>query len=393
MDSRTQNTVLIVDDNPNNLKVLGTILSKNGFKLTIAQNGKDAIHSSQKRTLDIILLDILMPEMDGFEVCQHLKTNEKTKDIPIIFLSALTQSEDKVKAFKAGGLDYITKPFFEEEVIARVNIHVENNQLLKALSHSNRQLEKKQSLLDDDLKAAAEIQKCLLPKKNLSIKGIDIDWQFNPCSMIGGDIFNIVPLDNTTIAFYIIDVSGHGVPSAMVTVSVSQMLQENSGLIKNSNNEIVSPEKVLQALDDAYPIQRFDKYFTIFYGIMDVSTGKLTYSSAAHPPPIRICSTQKIDTLDKGGTIIGLGGMIPFEKGEIVLNKNDQIIFYTDGVTECRNDSSEFYGDQRLMRLVKSTTNMPVKETIQIIYDDLMHFSENTQPRDDISILGIKKLN
>jgi len=391
MNKRTQHTVMIVDDNPANLKLLGVILQNKGFKLTVAQNGKDAIQSARTRKPDIILLDILMPEMDGFEVCQHLKVNEETRDIPIIFLSALTYTEHKVKAFQKGGLDYITKPFVEEEVLARVNTHLENNQLLKALSHSNRQLEQKQSLLDEDLQAAAEIQKCLLPKKNLLVKGLDIYWQFNPSSMIGGDIFNIVQLDDNIIALYIIDVSGHGVPSAMVTVSVSQMLQENSGLIKNGKNEILSPEKVLQALDEAYPLHRFDKYFTIFYGIMDLTTGKLSYSSAAHPPPIQICSSQKIEILDKGGTIIGLGGMIPFEKGETILKKNDQIIFYTDGLTESRNDSGEYYGDQRLIRLVKNTTNMSIKETIQVIYDDLMQFSEHTKPRDDISILGIKK--
>lgn len=118
-------SVLIIDDNPHNLQVVGTILREAGYKTAVAQSAQQAIDFIDRKTPDLILLDIVMPEMDGFELCAELKTIDRTRDIPVIFLTALTEKDAILSAFSAGGVDYITKPFIEEEVLARVNVHVQ----------------------------------------------------------------------------------------------------------------------------------------------------------------------------------------------------------------------------------------------------------------------------
>jgi len=116
--------VLIVDDVPKNIQLLGNILNNEGYDIIIAENGKEALERISDVLPDIILLDIMMPEMDGYETCKILKENDRTRDIPVIFLTAKTEMEDIVKGFNAGSVDYVTKPFNSTELMARVKTHI-----------------------------------------------------------------------------------------------------------------------------------------------------------------------------------------------------------------------------------------------------------------------------
>lgn len=128
-----QGDILIVDDTPQNLRLLSQMLTKQGYQIRAALNGPRALAAVQATPPDLILLDIMMPEMDGYEVCKRLKADEHTCNIPILFISALNETEDKVKGFAAGALDYITKPFQLEEVLARVETHLELNRLQREI--------------------------------------------------------------------------------------------------------------------------------------------------------------------------------------------------------------------------------------------------------------------
>ena len=140
--------ILVVDDTPDNLRLLTDMLSERNYKVQMANNGAQALATSQKEPPDLILLDIMMPEMDGFEVCHHLKADERTQDIPVIFISGLDQVLDKMTAFSIGGVDYITKPFHMEEVLARVHAHLSLQDLQRQLQAQNEQLRQQNAELD-----------------------------------------------------------------------------------------------------------------------------------------------------------------------------------------------------------------------------------------------------
>ncbi|MBF0119555.1 MAG: diguanylate cyclase [Desulfobacterales bacterium] len=127
--------ILIIDDNPKNLQVLGNIVKENGYKIAVAKNGKEAIDFTKKKKPDLILLDIMMPQMDGFETCNIIKADETTKNIPVIFITALSDSQSKVKAFELGGVDYIVKPFMREEVTARIRVHLQLRKAIQRLEN------------------------------------------------------------------------------------------------------------------------------------------------------------------------------------------------------------------------------------------------------------------
>ncbi len=387
--------VLIVDDSGANRLLLGSILKKSGYDITEAVDGQQALERAFDAPPDLILLDIMMPGMDGYEVCAILKKDGRTEDIPIIFLSAKSETADKIKGLEMGGADYVTKPFDKGEVLARVRSQLKIRSLNQRIIQNNKELLEKQRRLEEDLKAAAGIQKSLLPAKVPSIQNVSVVWRFQPCDLIGGDIFNVCRLDQDSMGIYMIDVSGHGVPASLVTVSVSQMLHPESGYLKrirsdSSGVEIVSPAEVLVALDREYPLERFDKFFTIVYMVLDTHRELLRYCSAAHPPPVLLRTGGGLELLDKAGTIIGLGGVVPFEEEEIRLAAGDKLILYTDGVLECQNEQGDFYGESRFHSLLQELRDHSVDQILDGVLDSLRAFAGGLSFQDDVSLLGVE---
>ena len=262
MTDNHSSEVLIVDDNLRNLQVMGTILRDRGYRIALAKSGKEGIRMAQKTHPDLILLDIMMPEMDGFETCEKLKSNAHTQDIPVIFLSSKTETEDIVKGFEKGAVDYITKPAVKEEVVARVHTHLQIGLLNRQLIQSNLELKKKQNKLEEGLQSASVILRNLLPSRK-DFPGFQIAWIYQPAETLGGDFFDLIPLGDGKYAFYILDVSGHGVPSSLMAVSVSQVLQPPSGVIVGDEGKkaqtIVSPDTVLSSLNRLFSFNRFLK--------------------------------------------------------------------------------------------------------------------------------------
>jgi sigma-B regulation protein RsbU (phosphoserine phosphatase) len=276
-----------------------------------------------------------------------------------------------------------------------------NNQLLqdlvfkysvaeKKLKQLNQELLDKQKRLDEDLVAAAEIQKSLLPQKIDSAENLEVAWEFEPCEHMGGDIFNMFQLDDDHWGIYMLDVSGHGVQAAMVTVSVSQFLQPNSGHLlsrksgkSGTTSELRAPADVLVALDTEFPFERFNNFFTITYLIINTKTGEL--------------SNGTLELLQKGGPAIGIGDFHllsdkenRFEEERPQLNPGDKLFVYTDGIIEYENLDGEFYGTDRFYEALKSIQGESVTEIVEKSIKSLMDFGNNAKPQDDITLLGLE---
>lgn len=260
----------------------------------------------------------------------------------------------------------------------------------------NEKLTEKQQKLDEDLRIAAGIQRTLLPARLPTLDNLEFSWKFVPCELIGGDIFNVFALDKDHIGIYMIDVSGHGVPAALVTVSVSQMLQPNSEYVRKTNGsasdslEITPPKDILDILENEYPIERFDMFFSIIYAVIDLHKGTIAYSRGGHPPGIILHLDGSIDLLEKGGPVIGLGALVPFEEGYMDLHKGDKVIFYTDGITEYEDTSGALYGKDRLHALLKEMSREPIAVILDEVMKSIAGFGGPAIPQDDVSLLGME---
>lgn len=379
--------ILVINDEDSIRELTQSVLEGKGYEFYEASNGFAGIEQAHQNIPDLILLDIMMPEMDGYETCRKLKASAITKDIPVLFFSSLTSSKDKIKGLELGAVDFINNATDQGELIARVQTHLHIQSLTRSLRESNAQLTRKQKNLDDDLHAAAVIQRSFLPAANFSIPGLQQAFLWLPANLLGGDIFNTIQCGHGKVIFYMIDVSGHDVPSALVTVSVSQYLNQQNA----SSDPLLSPQQIMQNLDKEYPLERFNRYFTIFYIVFDISTGTLSYSCGGHPPAIILSKNKNIKLLEKGGTIIGFSHSLPFEQGTETLDPGDKVILYTDGVVEMKNPNNELYGTERLYELLEKIKNKPVSEIVNSIKTALEIFGQGVAVEDDISIMCFER--
>lgn len=251
------------------------------------------------------------------------------------------------------------------------------------------ELQKKQKLIDRDLESAAAIQKSLLPDKSPAIDKIQVAWKFEPCEQIGGDIFNIHHMDERNVGLYMLDVCGHGVPAALISVTVSQFLNSSGGLLGN-NCELLSPEIVLNKLDHSFPFERFDSFFSIIYMTIDVKDGWLDYSSAGHPSPIIIRSDGTLECLNQRGPIIGFGSEALYSQSSSQLQRDDRVILYTDGLVESRNPAGDYFGQARLYDVLKNHRNEPIQAMVDAVYAKIKDFRQLAAPDDDISLMAVE---
>ena len=391
-------SILIVDDTSANLQVLTGMLKDRGYKVRPVPSGKLALLAARREPPDLILLDINMPEMNGFEVCAELKSDHILKGIPVIFISALTESLDKVKAFASGGVDYITKPFQLEELHARVETHLKLRGLQVELENANTRLAKANERMSRDLKAAAKIQQAFLPRNVPRVPDLEFAWAYRPCDELAGDGLNVIPLVDGNVGLYVLDVSGHGVVSSLLSVTISRLLSppsEPSSILiyykgVSSRIAITPPSQVAAHLNRLFPFDvETNQFTTMVYGILNSKTGEFRYVSAGHPGPVHLPSGEKPVMLKSQGFPIGLSDD-PYEEFSIRLAAGDRLYLYSDGVTEIMSRTRELYGNQRLLAAIELARSVPLQESVTAILRQIAEFQEPIKPQDDISILAVE---
>jgi len=319
-------TILVVDDTPANLQLMSGLLQED-YKVKAATNGEKALKIAfTDPQPDLILLDIMMPEIDGYEVCKRLKADEKTNQIPIIFLTAKAETQDEALGLSLGAVDYITKPVSPPIAMARIKTHIELYRQKKALIESQR-------LLAEEINEAAIYIRSLLPPP---LEGkVNTSWQHIPCSSLGGDAFGYHWIDEDHLGIYLVDVCGHGVGAAILCISAINAIRSQS----LTDTDFKSPASVLKGLNDAFPMEeQNNKYFTIWYGVYNKKNHELIFSSAGHPHAILFSgndiNNKKLQTLTSGGLAIGMMPGIEFKETTVPLSNRNKLYVFSDGVYE-----------------------------------------------------------
>ena len=248
---------------------------------------------------------------------------------------------------------------------------------------------------EEDLRSAAQIQQSLLPKKLPSLPHFNVSCHFHPFEKIGGDLFSLRQVDEETLMLFLLDVSGHGISSAMVSISVHQSLSLHTGQIvkriidKPPYYRLLPPDEVMSELANEYPFERFEMFFTIVYMLINIHTGETTYCSAGHPPPILQRKTGEIQRLSTGGGLVGIPATGPFEQSEITLKQGDRLFLFSDGLIDHTDAADECFGEERLIQNLTRTGDTLQQSCLTGI--DAMHnFRGKLPPQDDVSLLGLE---
>lgn len=408
--------VLIVDDNPTNLQLLSRILQDHGYRVRAVTSGARALASVQMLPPELILLDIRMPGLDGYEVCRRLKADPATEDIPVLFISALDEVSDKLQAFEAGGVDYITKPFQLAEVIARIETHLSLRRLQAHLQETNRRMEY-------ELELAARVQFSFLPARLPALPGWQLSASLLPVKVVSGDFFDVVPLPlaGNAVALVIADVADKGVGAALFMAMTCALLrayllwqpptddsagnpappgsiaapyaayEDGSGHPERVDHP-ARPGEVLRAVNRRLvEYTSGGQFVTLFLGILEPESGVLTYASAGHDPPLWVCHSPEggAHLLRNSGPPLGVVEDGGWANMRIQLSSEDALILYTDGITEAENERDGFFGPERLVELVCRAPRNSAEQLRDTIVETVHDFTAGVPPRDDIAVMVV----
>lgn len=324
--------ILVIDDDPTIRLVLTKALQKQGYNVTVAKNGQEGIEQAQQLRPALIICDWMMPQMDGLEVCRWVKKNPELSTTFFILLTARGEIEDRIIGLDTGADEFLPKPIEINELNARVRAGLRIYQL-------NQDLRLSKQILEADLADAADYVSSLLPPP-LKNEKVTIDARFIPSKQLGGDCYDYNWLDSEHLAIYLLDVAGHGVGPALLSVSVLNVLRSRS----LPNTDFSQPNQVLNALNQYFQInnnqrqQYVDKYFTIWYGVYNIINRQLVYASAGHPPAVLISGktpnniqAQKLKT---PGLPIGMFAEAEYVSASSQIEVSSTLYIFSDGVYE-----------------------------------------------------------
>lgn len=453
-------SLLVVEDSRIQAKILSNKLAEAGYEVRTAENGRVGLEMIRERRPILVISDIEMPEMTGYELCEAVKRDAQLRTIPFILLSTLSDAQDIIKGLHCGADNYVTKPYDPEFLISRVaslldtpltdeadeqqlevtlggtkytvkagrqqalnllistfeNAVEKNSELLRVneeltraqeqmkrwnedLETLNERLEVANARMTHDLEAAARVQQSLLPSAEPDATHARFAWQYIPCDELAGDFLNFFALDETHIAAFVVDVSGHGVASSLLSVTVGRIMTpqvSTSSLLVQRNGEtgeirIVPPAEVACELNRRFPMEdQNGLYFTMAYGILDTDSLEFRYVVAGHVPLVYLPNGATPQVLDANGLPIGFLDDAEYDEYTLQLNAGDRLCIYSDGVPEAMDADLKEFGERQMLEVLELGAAQPLPSSISLLRQAVERWSAKNGPKDDVSILGME---
>jgi sigma-B regulation protein RsbU (phosphoserine phosphatase) len=367
--------VLVVDDVKANVDMLVEAL-RGDYKISVALSGDAALRTVEKSPPDLLLLDIVMPGVDGYEVCRRLRADPATRELPIMFLSSLEDVQDKARGFELGANDYLTKPFEILEVKARVR------SLLKAKAYADAVREAQER----DLAIAREIQLGLLPS-DLATRakgtGLDVHAVIEPARHVGGDLFEVLRISDDRLVVAVGDVCGKGITAALfMAVAVT--------LLRTLARQMETPDEILRRLNDELAAQNPRAMF-VTMTCLDVRGGRVTCANAGHDTTLLVGSSPPRSVFPSTGTVLGLFPGQPYVSQSLDLAPGDTLVLYTDGVTDAADPGQGLFGEERVRACFAEGSGATATDSVERLLGQVRAFAAGAAQSDDITILALRR--
>lgn len=381
-------SVLLVDDQPMVAEGIRRMLAQeSNVVFHYCQDPVQAIKMAENVHPTVILQDLVMPEIDGLLLVRYFRANISTRAVPLIVLSAEEDAKVKAEAFALGVNDYMVKLPDKAELVARIRYHSRAYTRLLQRDEAYRRLEESQDALKRDLADAAEYVKSILPTA-IDDDRIQTVWKFIPSAALGGDSFGYHWLDDTHLAIYLLDVCGHGVGAALLSISIANLLRTQT--LPETN--FFQPEKVLASLNERFQMEeQRNMFFTMWYGVYDSSRRTIVYSSAGHPPAILIsgATASKAETLRlrTQGLVVGAFRRTVYESAEVAVGPFNRLFLFSDGLYEVFSKDGTILDLENVIKTLE-------KPTPELNLEPVLDYARSVNGPgafpDDVSILGIR---
>ena len=378
------NRVLVVDDNAVNRDVLSRWLERAGQAVSAAADGALALAMLEREPYDLVALDIVMPEMDGYETLRRIRADSRWDDVPVLMISSLDEMASVIRCIELGAEDYLPKPFDPVLLRARVGACLEKKRLRDERAARQKA---EQARLKREFEKSARVQQRLLPQPAPEVPGLDLAGHCLPARAVGGDYFDFLPLGDGRLGVVVADVAGKGMPAALVMASVAASLRsqvhrfgdEIARLVESLNGQLCE-------WTDA------GEFVTLFYGCLDVPRRRLRYVNAGHTLPLLARGADGSVTRlpDVGGLVLGVRPDASFEVGSVDLQAGDALLAFTDGVTEAFNETEEGFGDERLEAVFSRHASSPASDILAAVRTAAVEWCGAEPQSDDLTLLVMK---
>ncbi|MER2024285.1 MAG: fused response regulator/phosphatase [Eubacteriales bacterium] len=374
--------VVVVDDDITNLKMAGRILSKNNMRVTALKSGMALLDYIKTNKPDLILLDIKMPGLDGFETMRRLQEQmNPSEKIPVIFLTADDSQDAETHGLALGAMDFIKKPFIPDVLVLRVRHTID----LVRLQHD---LEQENERIRSELAMASRIQSAMLPGIFPAFperKEFDIYASMDPVRGVGGDFFDFFFIDRDHLCLLIADVSGKGIPAALFMMASKIILADNAKSGK-------SPAQILQDTNEAICANNPEEMFvTVWLGILDISTGLLTTANAGHEYPALMHADGQFELFrDRHGLVVGGMPGVKYHEHSLQMYPGSKLFVYTDGVPEATDAENALFGTARMLEALNAHANESPKQILHGVRQAVNEFVSDMEQFDDLTMMCLE---
>jgi len=398
----SKNTIraLIVDDSKLQRRILSASLQRMGYQVKEADSGTAALEVCDAWPPDIVLSDWMMPEMDGLEFCSAFKAMQREQYGYFILLTSKSAKDEVAEGLQSGADDFLSKPVNGLELRARLAageriIHMQRELINKTtvLTDTLGKLREVHDSLNSDLIEAKKLQQSLIREKHRKFENAALSFILRPAGHVGGDLVGYFPISKSQVGFFAIDVSGHGVSSALMTARLAGYLTSSSpehnialGLAADGSVTSRCPSDVITELNRiVLEEMETDHYFTVILAIADMETGKINLCQAGHPHPLVRRRDGTIEQDGTGGLPVGLFPAAEFEDFQIELKKGDQLILASDGITECPNVNDQMLGEEGFENMIKTLSGAKGTQLLETLVWMLSEYADDTGFPDDVS--------
>lgn len=389
-----ERTILVVDDDPDNLEYLGAILKPEGYSVALAENGKEALDRIRDQTPDVVIMDVCMPEMDGIEACQVIKSEFRDQLIQVMLLTGLKDTGSKVLGLDSGADEYLTKPPNRDEILARVRallrIRDLQNGLYRAnleLQRTNQELALAKKRIDAELQIVGDIQRSFLPQVFPEHPELEFASFYEPSAQAGGDYYDVIEISRSRWGLLMADVTGHGTPASVV-MAITHLLMNS---VVNTFRHPSTALKVINEELNAHLAPTF--YVTMFYGVLDLDHMQLTHSSAGHDTMLlhRARDSEVEELKTDSGFPLKLVESDEYDEKVTPLERGDRLVLFTDGIVEMRNEKSELFGYERLIQIIRRENRGTAQGLVNAIVRELEAFCPARPYKDDVTLLVLHR--
>jgi sigma-B regulation protein RsbU (phosphoserine phosphatase) len=393
--------ILIAEDERITRMTLTRQLTTWGHEVTAVEDGQQALDQFTAGEFDIVITDWEMPRLSGLELVRRMREVKRAIYTYVILLTSRSDKSDVVAGIEAGADDFVSKPFDKEELRVRLLAGERIVTLERALHKQNAELRDANERIKSGLRAAARVQQSMLPKQNVITPRVRTAWKYVPTDELAGDAIGLHLIDDRFLIAYVLDVSGHGVPAALLSVSAMHSMEPQEGSllrdIANPGGELGTvqrPARAATELNRRFRAGENDgRYLTMILVVLDTHTGRLHFTSAGHPTPILLRGQESIALPDAGGFPIAIVDGAEYEDGSIALSPGDRLCLYSDGVLEQTDaKDTEQYGDARLHAALAARIKTPADQVVTEIVTDLSTWAGGGSFTDDVSLVIVEWL-